>query len=485
MNHKNRLQRLLPIRILLSTVLLAGLIFPPQAIAEENVDSAKQKEEIVNLIINYHVSGIEIEQLDTENIDSVIDSLNDPYTQYFKPDEWKKFMDMLENNYTGIGIRVGTDDRGFYVNEVFPGTPAMDGGLQSGDYIVAVEGNSTEGKTTDQLISEITGIEGTKVQITIERDDDRFNVTMTRKAIHIPSITSRFFDNGTGYIRISSFSSDADELFAEKLKDMKAMGLQSLIIDLRNNPGGLLETAGNMATHFIKEGSLIHTLARDNKETPYPITGDHPLTVPVTILVNEYSASASEVLAGALQDYKLATLIGRKTFGKGSVQSLFNLSQGGMLKLTVQEYLTPLKHKVNQVGLSPDLEVWGDASQLITALQKAGEIDIRLTLGKHSLNVNGLSFNETFKVIRDENRVYVPSRVLTAIVDGDITWESSTRSVHIDAKQTTGKFDVGSDGTIIEDNISYIDLNHFQNQFASFDWRDDSSLLLLLESGRE
>lgn len=479
-NQYKRLPWKLYIRIVLIVVVLIGILSPP-FIGKLSAESTKQKDEIINLIINNHVSGIAKSELNTENIDTIISSLGDPYTQYFTPDEWKQFMDMLENNYVGIGIRVGLDEHGFFVNEVFPDTPALAAGMQDGDYIIAVEGKSTQGITTDELISQITGIEGTEVQITIQREKKKINLTMARKAIHIPALTSRLFDNGIGYIRVSSFSSDADELFAAKLKEMQAEGLKSLVLDLRNNPGGLLDTAAKMATQFIKKGSLIHTVDRTKKETAYPISGQNPLTVPVTVLVNAYSASASEVLAGALQDYNLATIMGTKTYGKGSVQSLFELSEGGVLKLTIQEYLTPLKHKVNQVGISPDVNVIGDVSQLVSALQHAGSIDIQLSLTSHSLSVNGQLFNDRFKVIRENGVTYVPSRVLASIVDGNIAWEASTHSVQIEGQADEGAFHAGEQNFKLIDGVSYIELAHFQAQFPTFEWQDKDGKLLLLE----
>jgi len=480
-NNRKGLSWVLFARIALIVVLLTGFFSSP-FIGELSADTDKQKDEIINLIINNHVSGIERSKLNTENIDTIISSLGDPYTQYFTPDEWKQFMDMLENNYVGIGIRLGQDEYGFYVNEVFPGTPALDAGMQGGDYIIAVEGKATKGITTDELISQITGVEGTEVRITIQREKKEIKLTLARKAIHIPALTSRLFDNGTGYIRISSFSSDADELFATQLKDMQSKGLKSLVIDLRNNPGGLLDSAAGMATQFIKKGSLIHTVDRTKKETAYPINGVDPLTLPVTVLVNEYSASASEVLAGALQDYNLATIMGTQTYGKGSVQSLFTLSEGGMLKLTIQEYLTPLKHKVNQVGITPDLNVYGDVSQLITGLQHAGPIDIELSLTQHSLSINGQSFNDRFKVIREQEVIYVPSRILAAIVEENIAWEASTRSVRIGKQSDIGSFLAGEEqGLKLIDGTSYISLNEFKAQFPSFDWQDNNGQLLLIE----
>jgi carboxyl-terminal processing protease len=479
MNDNRRIPFPFLTRITLLVIVLVGMLLPP-FYAELYAVTDKQKDEIVELIVNNHVSGIEESELNTENIDTIISSLGDPYTQYFSPEEWKSFEDMLENNYVGIGIRVGQDDHGFYVNEVFPDSPAFGAGIQEGDYIIEVEGKSMKDITIDELITRITGIEGTDVQITITRNSKSSVLTMSRQAIHVPAITSRFFDNGTGYIAVSSFSSDADELFAKQLQDMQARGLQSLVIDLRNNPGGLLDTAANMASQFIENGLLIHTVDRTKLETDYPIHGKAPLTIPITILVNEYSASASEVLSGALQDYELASIVGTKTFGKGSVQSLFNLNSGGMLKLTIQEYLTPHKHKVNHVGILPDIVVQGSVSQLIAAIQNAGPINIQLTQTQQALSINGQLFNERFKVIRDQQGTYVPSRVLAALVDEPISWEQKTQTVHINGQLINGAFREGQ-GLKIVNGVSFIELAYFQSQFPGFNWHDQDGRLTLSE----
>ena len=477
--HVSRTLRILAVSATACTLLAGSTL---SAAADKN---AAKKEEIVELIVGHHVSGVEKDQLNMDNIDTIIASLNDPYTQYFSPTEWDKFMDMLENNYTGIGIRVGSDDNGFFVNEVFPATPASEAGIQDGDYIVKVNGKSTEGKTTEELVAEITGLEGTEVAITIAREGKENTVKMKRKEIHIPALTTRSFDEGIGYIRVSSFSSDADELFSEEIDRLKADGMKSLILDLRDNPGGLLDTAGNMASRFIKKGNLIHTRDRSKTETPYPVKGNEPIDVPVIVLVNEFSASASEVLAGALQDYEIATLIGRKTFGKGSVQSLYELSDGSVLKLTVQEYLTPLKHPVNKIGLTPDIDVIGDASQLITALQQAGELDIQLELGNRGLSINGQSVTDNFKVLREKGMTYVPSRILAAIVEGEVSWDEADRSVVIKNGKEEKEFNINSEGMKVENGVSYIALSRFQTQFQELVWTDHNGKLSLIENGRK
>jgi len=485
--NKNEKSILNPMRLFLPIFIAVwSLLIASSALASDTgLDEEKLKQEVLRLIVTNHVSGVEEEDLDTSDIDSIIESLGDPHTEFYKPEEWESFIDQLENHYSGIGVRVGTDGKRFIVIEVFPDSPAMIGGMQEGDFIVAVDGKPTEGLTLDELVANIKGEEGTPVNITVERSGEYIELNLFRAEIQIPVISGHYFENGTGYIRLSSFSTIADEAFAEMLGIMRAQGLKALVLDLRDNPGGLLETAGGIAANFIADGNLIYMRDRSGTEIPLRISGKDPLEVPVYVLVNEYSASASEVLAGALQDYGVATLIGQKTFGKGSVQNLYRLPGGAGLKLTVQEYLTPNKRKVDQVGIEPDIEVFGDVPQLVTALQKAGDINITLELGNNDLVVNGLKVPERFAVIRENGRVFAPSRVLAAVIDGKIAWQPDTRSAVIEQGNTKAVFAAGGEGILIRGGTLYIDLTVFEQHFPDFDWREGQERLVLIEKGED
>lgn len=482
MNKTNRLPVARLVRAivpaLLAVLLLTGA--PAFAFGQES-DSLKQ--EVIDLITGYHVSGVEAEDLDTASIEAAIVSLNDPYTEYFTRDKWQAFMDSLENQYSGIGIRVGTNERGFFVLEVFPDSPAEEAGMLDGDYIIAVDGEETEGLTTDELVSRITGPQGTEVILTVNRNGETLALPVERRDIRVPALNARLIEPGIGYVRVMNFSSDADDLLLEEMQRMSEEGMEALILDLRNNPGGLLESAAHMAALFMEDGVLIHARDRSGREVPYPIGSEQPFDVPVFILVNEYSASASEVLAGSLQDYGIARLIGQKTYGKGSVQSMFELSDGSVLKLTVQEYLTPLKRPVNHVGLEPDVPVYGDAPQLITALQMAGDINVRIELDNERMSVNGVPVLDRFPVIREDGMVYVPSRVLAAVVEGTAEWDAAERSVIIRTPETEAAYAVESEGVLLRHGISYIALNRFQTQFEPFTWSDRDGVLTLIEDG--
>jgi carboxyl-terminal processing protease len=441
-------------------------------------------DDVFKLLQDNHVSGVNPQKLSDNAIEGMIKGLNDPYTVYFNPKQWTEFQHALEQNYVGIGVRLSTDEQGVYITEVFAGSPAASAGVLVGDYITGVNGKKMKDVKVDALIDSVLGEENTNVTITLTRNHKDIDLTMPRKAIQLPVVTSKQFSDGTGYIELSSFSSDADELFAAKLKELKLNQLKSLIIDLRNNGGGLLDTAANIAKLFIKDGVLIHTSDRNHIDNPIMLQGGTSVDFPVYVLVNENSASASEVLAGALQDYKLATVIGSKSFGKGSVQSIFPLSNGGVVKVTIEEYLTPKNHKVNKVGITPDIEALGSVPQLLTALQTAGTHNLKLTHDRNQITINEQTFSGDYYTVRTVGKkIYVPSRILAAMIQGTITWNGSTKAVQISQAQKKEVFTLSSQGTLIDRGTTYLDLESFSRKFPKLLWSMDKDLLTLQVKG--
>lgn len=472
--------------LLVSLLIVPALIVPASTtvLAEEDSSELRQLNEIYELIERYHVSGIKEDQLSKTAIEAMISELNDPYTKYMSESDWEEFQNSLQNNYVGIGIRVGQDDTRYYVVEVFDGSPAEAAGVLRGDYIAAVEGKSTETLTLDQLIDSIVGPENTEVTVSILHEGKTKPVRMTRKRIQVPVVTSCWFKEGAGYIRLSSFSVDADEQFAATLDSLNKAGIHSLIVDLRDNPGGLLETAAHIAEQFIDDGLLIHTRDRDQADHPVAINGES-FPYPVVLLVNGGSASASEVLTGALQDYGLATVVGSKTYGKGSVQNVFQLSDGGVLKMTVEEYLTPKSRKVNHVGLEPDVEAYGDAAQLITALHEAGVHELTVQLNHSSLAINGAEFIDTFRMIREQGKVYVPSRVLAALIQGQVNWNAANKSVDISDGKSTALFPAINSGVMMSKGTVYLELALFAHHFSQLHWNiEGDSLQITVTKGK-
>jgi carboxyl-terminal processing protease len=475
-DHSMRKLKLLQLSMVRKT-LYAGLVLtmlsPLHAFAAEKSAGASASErvsEVLELLEGSHVSAPSKDSLANAAIAGMVDSLKDPYTVYFSEEEWNQFEGSLEQHYVGIGVRVGEDKEGILIVEVFAGTPAEAAGLRRGDII-----------TLDDVVKTILGPEGSTVNLTVKRDDSTFDIKPSRKQVQIPVVVSRMYDNGVGYMQLSSFSSDADESVTKHLDQLKSKGMTSLVFDLRNNGGGLLDSALNIAKLFIKEGVLIHTKDRDNVDDPVVIKNGTTQAFPLYILVNEYSASASEVLTGALQDYGVvAKVIGVNTFGKGSVQQVHPLKGGGALKITIEEYLTPNMRKVNKVGLQPDVQTEGDIPQLITALRVAGVQSFTIQANKRNISVNGADLSETFNFYNENGRAYVPSRVLAALTDASITWNAETETVDITAGSTTASFEVADQGDMINKaGVSYMDVSVFASLFPQLSWSMEGDVLTL------
>ncbi|MDQ1909284.1 S41 family peptidase [Paenibacillus sp. GD4] len=452
------------------------LLSSPMALwaADANTD---RMNEVKLLLEQAHVSAPAANVLAGKSIEEMIQALDDPYTQYFTPEELKGFENSVENNYVGIGVRISEDPAGIYIEDLFEDSPALKAGMKSGDIIVRVEDQSLVGKTTEEAMRLILGPENTKVNVTVLRNGQELKLQLTRKQIHIPPVSSGWFAPGVGYLSVSTFSSDADELMEKHLKELKSKGsgLTGLIVDLRNNGGGLLDTAVQMAKLFVEKGVLIHTRDRDNIDEKVEFSNGQKQPFPVFFLVNEYSASASEVLTGALQDYHAATVIGKKTYGKGSVQTVFDLQSGGALKVTVEEYLTPNLRKVNKVGLQPDQEVEGSVPQMITALRMAGVPRLEVSKTRENVYMNGVKVNDWFPVLREQGGIYVPSRVLAAVLGGKVSWDQERSAVEITTADGSLRYSPSGEDWILREGTSFIDVRRFAEAFPSFQWSEEGS----------
>lgn len=308
-------------------------------------------------------------------------SYNDPYTVFFPPKEAKEFADTISGSFAGVGMEIDVKDGVLTVVAPLKGTPAEDAGVKAGDQIIAIDGKSTDGLSTDKAVSQIRGAIGTTVDLSIIRDGKALDFKITRQTIQVPE-TDESVDEATGAYRIAlyEFTSNSADLFAQAFSRFQASGSQKLIIDLRGNPGGYLDAAVDIASHFLPKGAKIVTEDFGGKEDNVVHTSygyaDLPKGTKIVVLVDVGSASASEILAGALQDNKAATVIGTQTFGKGSVQTLIDLG-GGSLKVTVARWITPAGHWIMGNGVTPDIKVEykkadtpkGNDSQMTRAIQ--------------------------------------------------------------------------------------------------------------------
>jgi len=292
----------------------------------------------------------------------VIDRLGDKYTMLLPPDVAEDFRIDMESSFEGIGALVEPTNEekrtGVRIVHPFENSPAEKAGLREGDEIIAVDGQDVTNMLLDEAVHLIRGPAGSKVVLTIKRDDEEpFDVTITRARVDIPVIESKMLDDNIYYVKLYEFSDPSKEKMEKALKQGLKEGAKAIIFDLRGNPGGRLDRAIQIASMFIKDGVIVKETGQRNMD--HMATGDLivPEDIPVVVLVDGGSASASEIVAGALQDYKRAILIGEQTFGKGSVQTLFDLKDGSMLRVTSAHWYTPKGRQINGVGLRPDLVV--------------------------------------------------------------------------------------------------------------------------------
>ena len=324
-------------------------------------------EYLEDLIDREYIEGISNESLEEGIYSGIMEALDDPYAAYYTPDEWIAMQQSTQGIYYGIGAYLTKDTETLYprISGIIKNTPAEESGLMENDYIVEVAGEDVYDWDLDDVVSKIKGEEGTTVDLTIirgEQDDrEELDFTVERRRVETPTVEYEKKGNGIAYIAISEFDAVTVDQFAEALAEAKADNMKSLIIDLRSNPGGSLKAVVDIAGMLLPAGRVVYTEDKYGKQIEYNSDGKHEINVPMVVLVNKNSASASEILAGAIKDYKKGTLMGTTTFGKGIVQQLFTLTDGSAVKLTVSHYYTPNGNDIHKVGIEPDIVVEFDA----------------------------------------------------------------------------------------------------------------------------
>jgi carboxyl-terminal processing protease len=294
-------------------------------------------------------------------ISGLASSYGDPYTVFFPPEEAKAFSESISGSFAGVGMEIDVKENILTVIAPLKGTPADAAGIKAGDQIAAIDGKSTDGVPVDEAVRKIRGPVGTTVTLSIIRGGELFDIKIVRDTIQIPETEDGIDEeSGVYHIALYEFTSNSANLFNQAFARFKASGSKKLVIDLRNNPGGYLEAAVDIASHFIPKGAVVVTEDFGEKELNQVHTsigyGDLPAGTKIVVLIDGGSASASEIFAGALQDGKIATILGTKSFGKGSVQTLLDLG-GGSLKITVARWVTPAGNWIMGNGITPDIIV--------------------------------------------------------------------------------------------------------------------------------
>ena len=315
-----------------------------------------------NDILNNYYQPVDAEKLLEAGINGMVNYLGDPYSIYMDKEDSEEFNMVLDGKYSGIGAEIQqlVETGEIKILEVYKDSPAEKAGLQKDDIIFKVNGEEIKGMTAADVSSRVKGETGTKVDLTIKRGEEIIDVTLTRGSVDIPSVTSEIIEKNNkkiGYIYVSVFAENTDSQFKAEVEKLEKDHIDSLIIDLRQNSGGHLKTVTNMISMFIKKDEVIYKLkTKDNVEEFKDQTDEHR-TYPIAIVIDNGSASASEVFTAALKEKYGATIVGEKSFGKGKVQKAYNLSNGAMIKYTYQEWLTPDGNYIDQQGIEPNIKV--------------------------------------------------------------------------------------------------------------------------------
>ena len=329
-----------------------------------NTDSPsdiQEVEKIYDNLLSKYYGEIDKQTLSDAAIKGMIEALNDPYSTYIDAENTDDFDEQIYGYYVGIGTEITLNDENqFEVTNIFENTPATDANIELHDIVVKVNNEDVSGKTVSDIGKLIQGEIGTNVTLTLRRGEEEFDVTITRDRIDLISVTSEIFekdDKRIGYIKVTNFASNTFNQFQTALNELEENDIESLIIDVRDNLGGQLEVATQIASLFLTKDKVVYQLNTNGIIQPIYSTGPGSFQKPITVLINGATASASEVLAIALQESADATVIGTTSYGKGTIQESYKLSTGATIKFTVQEWLSPNGNTVNEVGVKPDIEI--------------------------------------------------------------------------------------------------------------------------------
>lgn len=348
----------------------------------ESYDEIIDKLAVMKMIVdNYFLEDVDPEIFADGIYKGFINSLNDPYSTYYTVDEYKALLESSSGVYQGIGSTVSQDVKTGIITIVKPfvSGPAYKAGLLPGDIIYKVEGEEVTGVDLTEVVSKMKGEEGTKVNITILRDGDTkpLDFTITRKKIEVPTIEYQMLEDKIGYIVISEFDKVTVTQFTNAIDELEDSGMKGLVIDVRSNPGGLLDAVVKMLDRLLPKGLIVYTEDKyGNRETEDALDSKK-INVPLAVLINGNSASASEIFAGAIQDYEIGTVVGTTSFGKGIVQKVIPLTDGTAIKLTISKYFTPKGRNIHGTGIKPDIEVELDEEllkEVVIPLEKDNQL---------------------------------------------------------------------------------------------------------------
>lgn len=360
---------------IISSISTLGLIYYALGFNEQGFSNLMRFITAYRFIETKYVNDTDDVKLIDGAIDGMVKSLNDPHSNYLSPKMYKTLMEQTEGSFAGIGVIMGMDnEQKIHIVGIMENSPGQKAGLQEGDEILAVDGVPVTQMAFDEVAAHVRGQAGTDVVLTIMRDNTNQDITITRDNIKLKNVGHKMLDNNIGYIQIVSFSEDTANEFNEAYNDLKNQGMKALVLDLRNNPGGLLTTCVEIAKKLVPKGEIVSIVDKQGNKETYSSSLEAP-EYPLVVLINKNSASASEILSGAIQDTKAGTIIGNTSYGKGSVQTILPMFEDDAVKLTIAKYYTPSGRSIDGTGITPDIEINLDENATSdTQLDKALEV---------------------------------------------------------------------------------------------------------------
>ena len=349
------------ILLLLVVCIMEGIMLKVFVFSSDDGIARKSKlKQLKTVIDEYYLGEVDEEQLREYSYKGMIAGLEDPYSVYYTKEEYEDVEESSEGIFSGVGIVLTQDMETKAITVVKPmkDGPAQKAGIKAGDILTKVEGEEiSSDEDLSSVVSRVKGKEGTKVTLTFSRDGKEKDYTLTRQEIKNPTVEYEMLENKVGYIKITEFDEVTVEQFDDALSQLENDGMKKLVLDLRDNPGGLLDAVVDIADRILPTGMIVYTEDKNGKKTEYEAKSVECVEQPIAVLINGNSASASEILAGAIQDYKAGTLVGTTSYGKGIVQNIFQLGDGSAVKLTIANYYTPKGRNIHKKGIDPDVEV--------------------------------------------------------------------------------------------------------------------------------
>lgn len=349
------------ILLLLVVCIMEGIMLKVFVFSSDDGIARKSKlKQLKTVIDEYYLGEVDEEQLREYSYKGMIAGLEDPYSVYYTKEEYEDVEESSEGIFSGVGIVLTQDMETKAITVVKPmkDGPAQKAGIKAGDILTKVEGEEiSSDEDLSSVVSRVKGKEGTKVTLTFSRDGKEKDYTLTRQEIKNPTVEYEMLENKVGYIKITEFDEVTVEQFDDALSQLENDGMKKLVLDLRDNPGGLLDAVVDIADRILPTGMIVYTEDKNGKKTEYEAKSAECVEQPIVVLINGNSASASEILAGAIQDYKAGTLVGTTSYGKGIVQNIFQLGDGSAVKLTIANYYTPKGRNIHKKGIDPDVEV--------------------------------------------------------------------------------------------------------------------------------